>query len=279
MQRRTVGRYEQRVRKTTGVSGFIDLHWAGVPIAEHKSRGRSVDAAESQADGYIASLQLLDPACGCGNFLVIAYRELRRIKTEIPRRVHTGSGGRVQRVTDIGTFCQVDVSQLDGIELDERPARIAEVVLWLVSHQMNRVLSDTFGTYFARLPLTTPPNIRHGNAQEIDWSEVLPAERCSYVFGNPPFVGSKYQSAEQKRQMRTMCDAIRGAGTLDYVAAWYVLCPPHIRLGKARPVGRLMCMWSSSDWAATPRPRGGCTTTRPTPNARRSPRWRTSART
>ena len=174
---------------------------------------------------HLASLKFLDPACGCGNFLVIAYRELRLIELEILKRLSKG-----QKRLDIGTLSKIDVDQMFGIEIDEWPARIAEVAMWLMDHQMNLRLSEEFGDYFVRLPLKKSPHIQHGNALTLDWNEVLPAEQCSFVLGNPPFIGSKYQTAEQRAEVKTIVGAkVKGVGLLDYVAAWYVKAAHYIR--------------------------------------------------
>lgn len=167
---------------------------------------------------HIASLRLLDPACGCGNFLVIAYRELRLLELEILKRLSKG-----QKSLDIGTLSKIDVDQMYGIEIEEWPARIAEVAMWLMDHQMNLRLSEEFGDYFVRLPLKKSPHIRHGNALTLDWNEVLPAPECSYVLGNPPFIGTRFQTTDQRAEVKKVVGAsVKGVGLLDYVAAWYV---------------------------------------------------------
>jgi hypothetical protein len=133
----------------------------------------------------LRTLTFLDPACGCGNFLVITYRELRKLELEILRTVHQGPGSRF---LDVHQEIQIDVDQFYGIEIEEFPAQIAQVALWLMDHQMNVRISEEFGMYFARIPLTTTPHIHNTNALRVDWNEVLPAERCSYVLGNPSCV-------------------------------------------------------------------------------------------
>ncbi len=138
------------------------------------------------------------------------------------------SYGDGQQMLDVHQFTTVDVDQFYGIEIEEFPAQIAQVAMWLTDHQMNRALSDEFGKYFDRLPLKSTPHIRHGNALQIDWQEVLPSERCSYVLGNPPFVGYSYQGAEQKADMVTVMQGVEGAGVLDFVAAWYVKAARYI---------------------------------------------------
>ncbi|HEU0189374.1 MAG TPA: DNA methyltransferase [Gallionella sp.] len=167
----------------------------------------------------LRTLTFFDPACGCGNFLVIAYRELRKLELEVLRTVHEGPGSRF---LDVHQEISVDVDQFYGIEIEEFPAQIAQVALWLMDHQMNVRVSEEFGMYFARIPLKTSPHIVNGNALTLDWNDVLPAECASYVFGNPPFIGKTYQSSEQKADMEKVVGIIKGAGLLDFVAAWYV---------------------------------------------------------
>jgi len=164
----------------------------------------------------LAEMRLFDPACGCGNFLVVSYRELRMLELDILRRLLRG-----QQLTDIGTVLKLDVDQMYGIEIEEWPARIAEVAMWLMDHQMNQRLSEEFGEYFVRLPLRSSPHIRHGNALRTDWSEVLPAAECTHVLGNPPFVGKKARSDAQKEDMEFVLGQGKGRSVLDYVTCWY----------------------------------------------------------
>ena len=110
----------------------------------------------------IAAIRILDPACGCGNFLVIAYRELRRLELEVLRRLY--KVGESSKALDVKGLVFVDVDRFYGIEIEEFPAQIAQVALWLTDHQMNQQISEEFGQYFARLPLTKSPNIAHRSA-------------------------------------------------------------------------------------------------------------------
>ncbi len=167
----------------------------------------------------LRTLTFFDPACGCGNFLVIAYRELRKLELDVLRAVHQGPGSRF---LDIHQQISVDVDQFYGIEIEEFPAQIAQVALWLMDHQMNVRVSEEFGMYFARIPLKTSPHIVNGNALTLDWNDVLPAEHASYVFGNPPFIGAKFMGDVQREEARQVFAGINGGGLLDYVAAWYV---------------------------------------------------------
>lgn len=165
----------------------------------------------------LAHLTFFDPACGCGNFLVIAYRELRLLELEVLRHVRQSD----QLMLDVFQLIGVNVDQFHGIEIEEWPARIAEVALWLTDHQMNLKVSEEFGQYYARLPLKKAPHIVHGNALRIDWNEVIPAYRLSYLLGNPPFLGKSLQSAAQKEELASVFHDIKGAGVLDYVSCWY----------------------------------------------------------
>jgi len=166
----------------------------------------------------LKDLKFLDPACGCGNFLVIAYRELRLLEIEILKKLHKSGQG----VLDVGDILWLDVDMMHGIEYEEFPARIAEVAMWLIDHQMNMAASEEFGQYFVRLPLKKAANIVHGNALRMDWGEVVPKAKLSFIMGNPPFVGKKEQSKKQKEEIEHLFAGVKGAGVLDYVSGWYL---------------------------------------------------------
>ena len=178
----------------------------------------------------LARLRFLDPACGCGNFLIIAYRELRSLETEVLKELNP----RGQRtLLDVATLSKVDVNQFYGIEIGEFPARIAEVAMWMMDHIMNVRLSLEFGEAYARIPLRVSPHIRHGDALEVDWASVLPPSECSFVFGNPPFIGAKYQTELQRSQVRRIAGLGGSGGTLDYVTAWFLTAGNYLGKGTA----------------------------------------------
>lgn len=156
---------------------------------------------------------------------MIAYRELRLLEMDVIREVLP----RDHQVIDVSMMSAVNVDQFYGIELNEFPARIAETALWMMDHVMNNKVSMEFGLSFVRIPLQVSPTIRHGDALELDWNEVLPLERCSYVLGNPPFVGAKHQTTEQRAQVRRIAALGGSGGTLDYVAAWFIKAGEYIR--------------------------------------------------
>ena len=168
----------------------------------------------------IARLKFLDPACGCGNFLVITYRELRLLELDVLKMLFAKElkGGQE---TDIELLVQCDVDQFYGIEIEEFPVQIAQVAMWLMDHQMNLVCSEAFGQYFRRLPLKKSAKIVHGNALLLDWADVVEKSRLSYILGNPPFVGAKFMSANQRADMTAIFHSVKSAGLLDYVTAWY----------------------------------------------------------
>ncbi|HUZ94975.1 MAG TPA: DNA methyltransferase, partial [Edaphobacter sp.] len=173
----------------------------------------------------LAGLRFLDPACGCGNFLVITYRELRLLEIEILKLLFPGD----QPNLDIHSLSLVDVDAFYGIEISEWPARIAEVAMWLMDHQMNIRLSEAFGQYFVRLPLKKSPTIVCGNALRLDWKKILPPEKCNFVLGNPPFVGAMFMTAAQRADMMVASRNLKGVGVLDYVGAWYLVASEYIR--------------------------------------------------
>lgn len=195
---------------------FLDDLRAELGRIRDLKRGR--DAALRAFQDKLAGLRLFDPACGCGNFLIIAYRELRALEIEVLHALYpTG-----QLDLEAAALSRVDVDQFYGIEIDEFPARIAETAMWMMDHIMNNRLSLEFGQVFARIPLKAAPHITHGDALEIDWAEVLAPDRCDYVFGNPPFIGAKIQSDAQRAQVRRIAALGKSGGTLDYVAAWFI---------------------------------------------------------
>jgi hypothetical protein len=190
---------------------FLDGLWAEF----HKVKGNKNRLFEFLKK--LAALRFLDPACGCGNFLVIAYRELRLLELEVLRHVRDSG----QMHPDIFQLVSINVDQFHGIEIEEWPARIAEVALWLTDHQMNMRVSEEFGAYYVRMPLTHAPHIVHGNALALDWNDVVPAERLDYLLGNPPFIGKQHQTDQQKTELADLFQGTKSASLLDYVACWY----------------------------------------------------------
>jgi len=161
----------------------------------------------------LASIKILDPACGCGNFLIISYRELRLLEIEVMAAIYG-------KQTTIGLASKIDVDQFYGIEIEEFPSKIAMVAMWLMDHLMNLKMQDVFGIYEPRIPLEAHANILNANSLKEDWTKLIDPKELTYIIGNPPFVGSKYQDDEQRKEMASLFPA--GAKILDYVAAWYL---------------------------------------------------------
>ncbi len=173
----------------------------------------------------VSTLKFLDPACGCGNFLVITYRELRLLELEILRASYKSG----QRVMDVRDIMWLDVDMMCGIEYEEFPARIAEVAMWLIDHQMNMQISNEFGQYVARLPLKKAAKIVHGDALETNWEDVVSRNELSFILGNPPFIGSKIMKQNQRDQIVKEFNNIDGSGVLDYVTGWYIKAAKYIQ--------------------------------------------------
>ena len=188
----------------------------------------------NQFQKRLGQMRFFDPACGCGNFLVIAYREIRLLENEVIREIHTTIGKKVQQVLDVKMVSLVDVDQFFGIEINEFPVRIAETAMWMMDHIMNNRLSLELGQTYTRIPLQKSSIILNTDALEIDWSEFLPPGDCTFVLGNPPFVGSKLQTEEQRTQVQQIANLSKTGGTLDYVAAWFIKAAEYIRNTKVR---------------------------------------------
>lgn len=200
-----------------------------------KARKDSRRRAELQAfHQRLAAMTFFDPACGCGNFLIIAYRELRTLEIELIRELRAYRTADEQQELDAGELSRLNVDQFYGIEIGEFPARIAETALWMMDHIMNNRLSLEFGRTFVRIPLRKSPHILHGDALEADWAELLPPPRCTYVLGNPPFVGAKYQSDLQREQVRRIARLGGSGGTLDFVSAWFLKAGAYVQGGRAK---------------------------------------------
>lgn len=171
----------------------------------------------------LAELTLLDPACGCGNFLVIAYRELRRLELAViaeRERIEMESTGTAW-ILSANDVCLVNVNRFYGIEIEEFPAQIAKVAMWLMDHLMNIEVGNYFGKAYARIPLRDSATIVCGNALLLDWHSVVPRQQLHYIMGNPPFLGYSNQTPEQKEQLLRIFNGEKRAGKLDLVAGWY----------------------------------------------------------
>lgn len=167
----------------------------------------------------LTRITFVDPACGCGNFLVVAYRELRRIETDVIARLHEFDSRRAVAL-DVMFEQKLSIDQFYGFEINWWPVRIAEVAMFLVDHQANRELAQRVGSSIVRLPIEISAHIKHCNALEIDWAEELPDRGETYIFGNPPFIGQSTKSKPQTADMKRVWGEDY-EGYLDYVTAWH----------------------------------------------------------
>jgi hypothetical protein len=242
-ERRNLGAHytsEKNILKV--VSGlFLD------EIEEELKKARSSEHRLRALHERIANMRFLDPACGCGNFLIVTYKELRRIEIAILQQLNTLGklSGKGQQYADVSALSRLSVHSMFGIELEEFPARIAEVALWLIDHIMNVELAKAFGGYFVRLPLTDGPTITIADALELDWrADILDTNANAewFILGNPPFVGAAAMSDIQRAQIRKIVGDTSGAGgTLDYVIGWYV------RAAKAILATSIKCAFVSTN--------------------------------
>ena len=198
----------------------------------------------------LASLKFLDPACGCGNFLVITYRELRLLELQV-LTASTQFGANIESVFKA---ISVNVDQFSGIELEEFPAQIAQVAMWLIDHQMNIATGELLGEWFARIPLTKSANIRIGNALRLDWEALCPPNQLNYLIGNPPFIGKSNQTAAQKEDMDFVTKGIKSAGVLDYVAGWYIKAAQYISGSKIGSISRDKKLFTDAEFSNLGKP-------------------------
>jgi hypothetical protein len=230
-ERRAVGAHytsEENILRLINPLIMDELRAEFAGIKNDRSNRRLVKLEEFHRK--LAALQFFDPACGCGNFLVIAYREMRRLEIEVLKELY----GDAQQITDIALLSRVSVTNFHGIEIGEFACAIARVAMWFMEHIMNTELSFAFGRYFVSLPLIHSAQILHANALRTDWNGFLPPTDNVVVLGNPPFIGKHYQSPEQKADIAEVLGEIRNGRSLDYVCCWYIKAATYIGATKAR---------------------------------------------
>ncbi len=175
----------------------------------------------------IYHLRLFDPACGSGNFLIIAYKELCKLELEILKQLQQV---KLYSPDSIVPISLIRLTQFYGIELDDFAHETAKLSLWLAEHQMNLAFKGVFGTAKPTLPLQEGGHIVCGNATRLDWEVVCPKEDGSevYIMGNPPYLGDKLQSLEQKNDLKLVFEGIKNAKAIDYVGAWFLMASRYI---------------------------------------------------
>ena len=173
----------------------------------------------------ISNLKIFDPACGSGNFLIIAYKELRVLEMKIFQRIDILAGQKSF------VFSEIRLAQFYGIELDDFAHEVAKLSLWLAEHQMNMLFKIKFDRTAPSLPLQNGGNIVHGNATRLDWEKVCPKEEEDeiYILGNPPYLGSSMQNKEQKEDKAYVFEGIKNFKNLDYIACWFYLGAKYIK--------------------------------------------------
>ena len=164
----------------------------------------------------LSKLKFLDPACGSGNFLTETYISLRTLENEALKLKY-----KDQIVLDTGDVIRVTIDQFYGIEINDFAVTVAKTALWIAENQMMQKTADIVHTRLDFLPLTTNAYIVEGNALQIDWNEVVDKNELSYIMGNPPFVGARLMSQEQKKDLLDVFGKIKNIGNLDYVSGWY----------------------------------------------------------
>lgn len=192
-------------------------------IKTKKTRDAKLEAFQSK----LASLTFLDPACGSGNFLTETYLSLRRLENQA---IHELKSGQIT-LGEVHNPIKVSIQQFYGIEINDFAVTVAKTALWIAESQMlEETKNIVYGFNDDFLPLKTYVNITEGNALRLDWNDVIPASQLSYIMGNPPFVGHKNVSAEQKEDMKRIFN--NKQGRLDYVSAWYMLTSKYIQNSK-----------------------------------------------
>lgn len=246
--------------------GGLGMHYTSVPnimkvieplflndLYEEFLKGKHSPAKLKALLNRLSSLKIFDPACGSGNFLIIAYKEMRKLENKIiqqllllkravagfapelleliPKKQH-----RLAANYEVELFSRIGLHQFYGIELDDFAHEIAKLSLWLAEHQMNTLFTKAFGQNTPSLPLKETGNIVRGNATRVDWEEVCPKEEGKEVFilGNPPYLGSSMQSKEQKKELANICKGFKNYKNLDYIACWFIKGTNYIRQSTAQ---------------------------------------------
>lgn len=186
-------------------------------ISEPVLRNRNKKLLEYQ--NKLASLKFLDPACGSGNFLTESYLSLRRLENKM---IATYTQGQIQFGAEELNPIKVSIKQFYGIEINDFAVTVAKTALWIAEAQMYHETQEIINMKQDFLPLKTYTHITEGNALRIDWNEVVPSNELNYIMGNPPFVGARLMSLEQKEDVNIIFKDIKNSGNIDYVGCWYI---------------------------------------------------------
>ena len=178
----------------------------------------------------LGKVKILDPACGCGNFLVVAYRHLRQLELELIVRLQELEGKDADIGLDGTIGLVVGLHQLFGIEILEWPSQVARVALFLTDHQENSKLEKVTGTTVTRFPLTQSATIKNANSLVAEWTDLLIVDNKTYILGNPPFVGTRLQSKEQREWQSQVWGGYKGSASVDHVANWLLIAAKFVHL-------------------------------------------------
>lgn len=184
-----------------------------------ENRNTFIRELESLLD-RISNIKFLDPACGSGNFLIITYKEIRRLEVKILKSLREL---RQDRTIDFFETSKISLNQFYGIELDDFAHEVARLSLWIAEYQMNLEAENEINLKSAFLPLRDAGNITQGNALRLDWNEILPHQSDDeiYLIGNPPYIGAKLQNKEQKEDLKHTIGEKLKYKKMDYIAGWF----------------------------------------------------------
>lgn len=188
----------------------------------------------------MSKIKFLDPACGSGNFLIITYKELRRLEIQILVKIREIQDALKEKNVYQGEFLKqskIKLNHFSGIEIDDFAHEVAKLSLYIAEHQMNVEMIESLADYQPRiLPLQESGNIIHGNALHVDWNEIILPEVDDeiYIMGNPPYIGSSMQSVEQKRDIENLFNGVRGHKNLDYISCWFILAARFMKNHKVK---------------------------------------------
>jgi len=246
--------------------GGLGMHYTSVPnimkvieplflneLNEELEAGKNEPRRLNKLLERISNLKIFDPACGSGNFLIIAYKELRQLEIKILQQLQNlqkaATGFEPNQLElipkaqqtlaasfQISLFSRIELSQFYGIELDDFAHEVATLSLWLAQHQMNMRFKEVFGTTNPTLPLQAGGNIVHGNATRIHWGKVCPKEEGDeiYILGNPPYLGYALQSPQQKEDMAIVFHNTEDYKKLDFITCWFFLGTRYIQNSNAK---------------------------------------------
>lgn len=184
-------------------------------LYEEFERSKNTTAELQAFHKKISSLTFLDPACGCGNFLIVTYEKLRKLEFEVLKLLNDN------QMVLFDDLVKVRVSHFFGIELEEFPCEISRVSMLLMKHLMDQEISHYFGGNFIDYPIRENAKIINANALRMDWNDVIPATKLNYILGNPPFNGARTMSSDQKADLEHVFGDLKNSGNLDFVTPWY----------------------------------------------------------